>query len=111
MIADSSRQGRVSTGSQHADQIITTRTSSDDNCEKSQENLVTFNTDHTYRKMTKSFESTAAKAKADGFPELSKEEKLTTPLKLGENFFAKIWKGNAIVETDKNEKVDCGTFP
>ena len=39
----------------------------------------------------------------DDFPVGNKEEKLTTSAKSGETFFSKIWKENAVDETDKKE--------
>ena len=106
LIANSSRQGRVGTGSQHADKINMTRTSSDDNCESSQKRFVLFSTDNNCQETTKCCESTAAKANADGFPEGGKEESSTTQAKLGEIFSSKIWNENAVDETDKNENKD-----
>ena len=46
-----------------------TQTSSDDNCEKSQESFVTFPTDNIYHKTTKYCESTAVKVTVDEFAE------------------------------------------
>ena len=76
-------------GSQHTDQLSLTRTSSEDYCEKLKANTETFPADNAYSKANKSCENNAAKAIADGFPELSKDEKSTIPLKLG-YFFVKI---------------------
>ena len=104
LIADSSRQGIVSTGSQHTDQLSLTRISSEDNCEKFQKSFVTFPTDDANHEATKICQSKAVKACADEFSEGSKEGKLTTAAKSGENFFTDIWKENAVDETDKKEK-------
>ena len=53
LIANSSRQSRMSTGSQHNDQLSLTRTSSNDSCEKVQEGFVTFPTDDAFCMETK----------------------------------------------------------
>ena len=106
LIDKSSRQGKASIGSQHTKHLSLTRTSSEDKCEKLHANFVTFPTDDAYCDATKSCEITVAKACADGFPELSKVEKLTTPAKFGENFFTRIWEECATVETDKKENGD-----
>ena len=106
MIDKSSRQGKASIGSQHTEHLSLTRTSSEDKCEKLHANFVTFPTDDAYCEAIKSCEITVAKACADGFPELSKEEKLTTPAKFGENFFTRIWEECAMVETDKKQNDD-----
>ena len=106
LIANSSRQGIVSTGSQHTDQLSLTRISSEDICEKLQKSFVTFRTDDANHKATKICKNTAVKACADEFSEGSKEEKSTTAAKSGENFFTDIWKENAVDETDKKEKDD-----
>ena len=105
LIANSSRQGIVSTGSHHFDHISVTRTS-EDNSEKLQGSFASFPTDGADCEATKSCGSKAAKANSDGFPELSKVEKLTTPAKFGESFFTRIWEECAMVETDKKENGD-----
>ena len=105
LIANSSRQGIVSTGSLHFDHISVTRTS-EDNSEKLQGSFVSFPTDGADRKATQSFGSKAAKANTDGFLEESKEEKSTTAAKSGGNFFSDNWKENVVDETDKYEKED-----
>ena len=105
LIANNSRQGIVSTGSQHFDHISLTRTS-EDNCEKLQGSFVSFPTDGADREATKSCGSKAAKANTDGFLEESKEENSTTPAKSGENYFSKIWKENEVDEKDKFENED-----
>ena len=105
LIANNSRQGIVSTGCQHTDQLSLTRTS-EDNCEKLQGSFVSYPTDGADSKATKSCGSMAAKANTDGFLEESKEEKSTTPAQSGGNFFSENWKENAVDETDKNEKED-----
>ena len=87
LIAISSRQGIVSTGSQHFDHISVTRTS-EDNSEKLQGSFVSFPTDGADRKATQSFGSKAAKANTDGFLEESKEEKSTTAAKSGAEIFS-----------------------
>ena len=56
-------------------------------CNNLQERHVTFLADEACYEATESCESTVAKACAGGFPELSKEEKLTTPAKFGNFFF------------------------
>ena len=89
LIANNSRQGIVSTGLQHFDHISLIRTT-EDNCEKLQGSFVSFPTDGADREATKSCGSKAAKANTDGFLEESKEEKLATPAKSGENYFSKI---------------------
>ena len=96
LIANSSRQGRMSTGSQHNDQLSSTRTSPEDSCAKLQEGFVTFSTDDAYCKETKGCKSKALQAKTDRFSEWSKEQKSTTPAKSGENFFSKIWKEKSV---------------
>ena len=106
LIAISSHHGILRTGSQHTDQFGLTRTSSEDNCEKLQESFVTFPTENAYRELAKFCESKAARANADRFSEESTEEKLTTPAEIGGNFVTKIWKENAINETDKQENED-----
>ena len=106
LIDKSSRQGKASIGSQHTEHLNLTRTSSEDKCEKLHANFVTFPTDDAYCEAIKKCEITVAKACADGYPELSKEEKLTTPAKFGENFFTRIWEECAMVETDKKENDD-----
>ena len=106
LVDKSSRQGKASIGSQHTKHLSLTRTSSEDKCEKFHANFVTCPTDDAYCEATKSCEITVAKACADGFPELSKVEKLTTPAKFGENFFTRIWDECAMVETDKKENDD-----
>ena len=105
LIANSSRQGIVSTGSQHFDHISVTRTS-EDNCEKLQGSFVSFPTDGADYEATKNCGSKAAKANTDGFLEEGKEEKSTTPAKSGENYFSKIWKENEVDEKDKFENED-----
>ena len=100
LIANSSRQGIVSIESEHTDHPSLTRISSKDNCEKLQESFVTFPTDDKHREAIKISASKAAQAKTDRLSEWSKEEKLTTPAKSGENFFSKFWKENAVDETD-----------
>ena len=99
LIANNSRQGIVSTGSQHFDHISLTRTS-EDNCEKLQGSFVSLPTDGADREATKSCGSMAAKANTDGFLEESKEENSTTPAKSGENYISKIWKENEVEEKD-----------
>ena len=95
---------------QHNEQISLTRTSSDDNCEKLHANFVTFTTDDAYCKAAESFESPVAKTNAEGFSELSKEEKLNAPAKFGESFFNSIWKECATDETDKKENENSNVF-
>ena len=109
LIANNSRQGIVSTGSQDSDQLSLTRTS-EDNCEKLQGSFVSFPTDVADSEATKSCGSKAAKANTDGFLEESKEKKSTTAAKSGGNFFSENWKVNAVDETDKNEKEDSKSF-
>ena len=104
LIANGSCQVRMSSGSQHRDQLSLTRISSDDNCEKLQKSFVTFPTDDANHEATKICESAAVKANADEFSEGSKEEKSTTAAKYGENFFTDIWKENAVDETNKKKK-------
>ena len=106
LIANSSRQGIVSTGSQHFDHISVTRTS-EDNYEKLQGSFVSFPTDGADSNATQSCGSKAAKGNTDGFLEESKEEKSTTAAKSGGNFFSENWKENAVDETDKYEKEDA----
>ena len=105
LIANSSRQGIVSTGSHHFDHISVTRTS-EDNSEKLQGSFVSFPTDGADCEATKSCGSKAAKANTDGFLEEGKEEKSTTPAKSGENYFSKIWKENEVDEKVKFENED-----
>ena len=77
-------------------------------CENLKESFLTSPADDAHRKATRSCENTAAKANADGTPEESKEDKSTTPAKIGKIFFAKIWKENAVDGTDnrQNENED-----
>ena len=105
LIVNNSRQGIVSTGSQHFDHISLTRTS-EDNCEKLQGSFVSFPTDGADREATKICGSKAAKAYMDEFLEESKEEKSATPAKSGENYFSKVWKENEVDEKDKFENED-----
>ena len=46
------------------------------------------------------------RANADGYRQGSKDVKSTTPAKLGKDFFAKIWKENAVKATDRNQNED-----
>ena len=110
LIDKSSRQCMNSIVLQHNEQSSLTRTSSDDNCEKLHANFVTFTTDDAYCKAAESFESPVAKTNAEGFSELSKEEKLTAPAKFGENFLNSIWKECATDETDKKENENSNVF-
>ena len=105
LIANSSRQGIVSTGSQHFDHISVTRTS-EDNSEKLQGSFVPFPTDGADRKATQSCGSKAAKANSDGFLEESKEEKSATAAKSGGNFFSENCRENEVDERDKFENED-----
>ena len=105
LIANSSRQGIVSTGSQHFDHISVTRTS-EDNSEKLQGSFVSFPTDGADRKATQSCGSKAAKANSDGFLEESKEEKSATAAKSGGNFFSENCRENEVDEKDKFENED-----
>ena len=80
-----------------------TRPSSEIICENLQKNFATFPTEDAYRKANKSCEKTAAKATADGVLEGSKDVISTAPPKIGNIFSAKIWKENAVDETNKCE--------
>ena len=105
LIANISRQGIVSTGSQHFDHISLTRTS-EDNFEKLHGSFVSFPTDGADREATKSCGSKAAKANSDGFLEESKEEKSITAAKSGGNFFSENCRENEVDEKDKFENED-----
>ena len=86
LIANNLRQGIVSTGSQHTDQLSLTRTS-EDNCEKLQGSFVSFPTDVADSEATKSCGSKAAKANTDGFLEESKEKKIDCTSEIRRKFF------------------------
>ena len=105
LIANCSRRGIISTGSHHTDQLKSTQTSSEDNCENL-ESFVSFSTEDAYCKSISNCENKALKANADGFPEGSKEAKRTRSAKPGKIFFVKVWKENAVDETDKKEDED-----
>ena len=89
LIANNSRQGIVSTGSQDSDQLSLTRTS-EDNCEKLQGSFVSFPTDVADSEATKSCGSKAAKANTDGFLEESKEKNRLQPRNQAEIFSPRI---------------------
>ena len=105
LIDNSSRQGITSIGSQDTGQLSLTRTSSEDSCEKIQANFINLPADDAYRKAKKVVKTPLQRQTRMDFQK-SAEEKLTTPVKLAENFFARIWKENAIGETDKKENAD-----
>ena len=103
LIDNSSRQGITSIGSQNSDQLSLTRTSSKDNCEKIQANFVTLPADNDYSKAKKGCENTVAKENADGFLEFINEEKLTTPVPLGEIFLPRSGKKTQFMKQTKKK--------
>ena len=84
LTAINSLQGIICFGSQHTDQIIWTRTSSDDICEKLQDSFVTFPSDDAHCSATQDCDSQTTKANTGELKEWSKEENNDYTSKIGQ---------------------------